>query len=122
RGWQAAWLAFGPRGAAKRLWLQNDEPEAERAAWLEAMAPDALVADNGLALLLALARLPALTRERCATLSWTGDGEFAGIDQDYDEIAAHAVDLVVTQLQRNERGLPSPPPMLLFPGRWREAK
>jgi hypothetical protein len=25
-------------------------------------------------------------------------------------------------LQRNERGLPNPPPMLLFPGRWTEGR
>jgi len=44
----------------------------------------------------------------------------AGVDQGYEVIAGHAVDLVVAQLQRNERGLPEAPRAVLFPGRWVE--
>jgi DNA-binding LacI/PurR family transcriptional regulator len=44
--------------------------------------------------------------------------EIGGIDQSYDMIAANAVDLVVSQLNGNETGVPPWPRMLLFPGRW----
>ena len=37
-------------------------------------------------------------------------------------VAANAVDLVVSQLNSNETGVPLWPRMLLFPGRWREAE
>lgn len=120
RGWQAAWLACGPAGSARRLWLHREENKAALAQWLRRMKPDALVADHLGLLELAQAAGWEGARERSVLLSWHPGAEFGGIDQGYDAIAAHAVDLVVTQLQRNERGLPNPPPMLLFPGRWRE--
>jgi LacI family transcriptional regulator len=124
RGWQAAWLACGPAGAgeaARRLWLHREGTEAGMGEWLRKLKPDAVVADNAGLLRLARDAGWAGAKERGVVLSWQPGSEFGGIDQGYDEIAAHAVDLVVTQLQRNERGLPEPAPMLLFPGRWREA-
>ena len=121
RGWQAAWLACGPVQAARRLWLYREGEDAEMMEWMRRLKPDAVVADNEGLLRLAQKAGWAGAKERSAVLSWHAESEFDGIDQGYAEIAAHAVDLVVTQLQRNERGLPEPAPMLLFPGRWREA-
>ena len=120
RGWQAAWLACGPAGAAGRLWLFREESRAVLAAWLKKTKPDALVADNMGLLTFAQAAGWSGPKERSVLLSWNPEAGVAGIEQGYDAIAAHAVDLVMTQLQRNQRGLPNPPPMLLFPGRWRE--
>jgi hypothetical protein len=37
-------------------------------------------------------------------------------------VAAHAVDLVVAQLNNNECGVPEVPGMMLFPGRWVAAR
>jgi LacI family transcriptional regulator len=119
RGWQAAWLACGSRGAAGRLWLHRKGGEPALASWLRRLKPDAVVADHLELLALAHQSGWAGARERSVVLSWHPGSMFGGIDQGYDAIAAHAVDLVVTQLQRNERGLPDPPPMVLFPGRWR---
>ena len=45
-----------------------------------------------------------------------------GIDDRYDLVAANAVDLVVSQLNGNESGVPAIPRMLLFPGGWVEGK
>lgn len=120
RGWQAAWMTYGGAGAARRLWLHRGQPADELKAWVGQIAPDAIIGD-GVGVVREMRRyVPGVPVERCAVLSWSRGVEFAGIDQGYDAIAAHAVDLVVTQLQRNERGLPNPPPMLLFPGRWTE--
>jgi hypothetical protein len=54
------------------------------------------------------------------TLYWSANTppSVGGIDQRYDRVAAHAVDLVVAQLNNNERGPPDLPSMMLFPGRW----
>ncbi|MSU25565.1 MAG: hypothetical protein EXS32_17305 [Opitutus sp.] len=55
-------------------------------------------------------------------LHWTPSApEIGGVDQSYDMVAANAVDLVVSQLNGNETGVPPWPRMLLFPGRWVEA-
>jgi LacI family transcriptional regulator len=116
RGWQAAWLAYGPAAAARRLWLRAEEPnDAELAGWLGRLQPDALVVDGGAS----VARLKAAGwRGPVANLDLRPRSGAMGVDQAYDIIAAHAVDLVVAQLQRNERGPPAPPRALLFPGRW----
>ena len=42
----------------------------------------------------------------------------AYIDQRFDLVAANAVDLVVSQLITNERGVPSVHRVTLFPGQW----
>ena len=47
---------------------------------------------------------------------------FAGIYQRRDELAAAAVDLVVTQLSQNERGVPSVPRLLMVPPQWVEGE
>ncbi|HTJ78451.1 MAG TPA: LacI family DNA-binding transcriptional regulator [Rariglobus sp.] len=122
RGWQAAWLVDGPIDAPHRLWLQHDKIRASLSAWLKKLKPDAVIVDS----------LPLLRQvqaagwkgpnSRVVLLSWVPTSGVAGIEQGYDTIAAHAVDLVVTQLQHNQRGLPTPPPMLLFSGRWRDAE
>jgi DNA-binding LacI/PurR family transcriptional regulator len=46
--------------------------------------------------------------------------QFAGIDQRRDHLAAAAVDLIVTQLSQNERGLPEVPRQIMIPPRWVE--
>lgn len=116
RGWQAAWLAYAPEGAEKRLWLAGGAPTArEVEAWLAKVKPDAVVlSDTGGCLKLKAAGWTGLV----FTLDWRSSAGPAGVDQGYEVIAGHAVDLVVAQLQRNERGLPDPPRALLFPGRW----
>lgn len=123
RGWQGAWLAYGAPDAASRLHLTHAHSPArsQLAAWLRAVKPDALIVDHDDLLTRAKAAgwrgSPAVT----ASLSWTPDQPHHGIDQGYDLIAAHAVDLVISQLQRNERGLPADPRVLLYPGKWVEA-
>lgn len=122
RGWQAAWLAYGGEHAAERMWLtEEDTNEAEITRWLRRQQLDAVVVNNAAR----AARLRAAgwrgPPERTILLDCFGVRTLPGIDQGYGIIAGHAVDLVVAQLQRNERGLPEPPRILLFPGRWQDA-
>lgn len=118
RGWQAAWLAYGPKGAARRLWLVSGEPGAKAIAdWLAKVGPDAVVlSDPGHSSRLKAAGWDGLV----VTLDHRVRSGMPGVHQGYEVIAGHAVDLVVAQLQRNERGLPETPRALLFPGRWVE--
>lgn len=126
RGWRAAWLAADIPGASRRLRLAgatDKTPAVESPrAWLERMKPDALVVSH-------VGELETLRAagwwgapDRTALLSWRPGRQACGIDQGYDAIAESAVDLVIAQLRNNERGLPDPPQMLLFPGRWRKAE
>ncbi len=57
-----------------------------------------------------------------AHLNWEKElGEVAGIDQDSRSIGAGAVDLVVAQLHRNERGVPAGAKVVLIEGKWHPA-
>jgi LacI family transcriptional regulator len=55
---------------------------------------------------------------RIVTLA-SATAELPGIDMREDLVAASAVDLVIAQLHRNERGVPTHPTTLLLEGEWR---
>lgn len=44
----------------------------------------------------------------------------SGIDQLFETIGSHAVDTLVAQLHRNERGLPANPTVTMVEGQWRD--
>jgi len=48
----------------------------------------------------------------------SGEPHLAGIDQNGEGVGAAAIDLLVAQLHRNERGLPAEPSTLLVRGHW----
>lgn len=50
---------------------------------------------------------------------WTPNmADFAGIYQQRDQLAAAAVDLIVTQLSQHEHGVPAVPRQIMIPPRW----
>lgn len=54
-----------------------------------------------------------------ATLNWTkSEPEIAGINQRPDQIGASAIDLVIAQLRRGERGVPASPTTTMVEGEW----
>ncbi|MEI6644652.1 MAG: LacI family DNA-binding transcriptional regulator [bacterium] len=59
-----------------------------------------------------------------ASLDLWGKGAMsvAGIDQQRVELAAAAVDMLMTLLWRNQRGVPEQPMSLIIPGRWVEGE
>lgn len=89
--------------------------------WPRRLAPDALIvgwpvdASEAAAL-----QTFAPTAKRMVTLDWQPIGALSGMDVCNDAVAAAAVDLVVAQLHRNERGIPGHPTSLLLDGTWRE--
>lgn len=123
RTWEASFLVHHQdRTAAQELMrvLTLDE-RADLGAWLEKRRPDALIVSTTELLELRGVRA-ACQRLRIpiVTLYWnevTPRG-IGGIDQEDERLAAHAVDLVVSQLNANEAGAPDLPRMMLLPGRW----
>lgn len=121
--WEAAFLTFSGdvRKTADRVRRVADPADPALAGWVEARRPDVLIVSEttllgapGLAALLKRKQIPVVT------LYWSKSTprEIGGVDQCYDRIAAHAVDLVVSQLNSNEFGVPDLPRILLLPGRW----
>jgi LacI family transcriptional regulator len=126
RAWEAAFAVFHPSraAAAELLWIGLPEDRRAIARRLKASRPDALVvsAQGILEQMEALGVRPPRGAP-VVSLHWVPTApEIGGVDQSYDLVAANAVDLVVSQLNGNETGVPPWPRMLLFPGRWVEAK
>lgn len=49
-------------------------------------------------------------------------GDLSGIDQHHDLVGSAAIDLVVGQLNRNERGWPESPKLIMIEGTWHEGQ
>lgn len=54
----------------------------------------------------------------CALMDYQSDSRFAGIDQHTSLLGATAVDLLVAQLHRGERGIPMAPVVTMVEGTW----
>jgi len=90
--------------------------------WFQRHRPDAVICISPQVVAwLRAAKVTVPGRVGVATAYWMPENaELAGFDQDFEKIGAAAVDLVIAQLQRNERGLPDQPSVLLLRGTWRE--
>ncbi|AHF94490.1 hypothetical protein OPIT5_17560 [Opitutaceae bacterium TAV5] len=106
------------RRLAERLFLLMADPRSLEGVkeWLLREEPDVLLCSD-------IAPWPAsmesrMPRVRWASLLRSAETGGAGVEQEYAQVAANAVDLVMEQLNRNERGIPSIPKTLLTNGRW----
>ncbi|MBT65242.1 MAG: hypothetical protein CML13_18760 [Puniceicoccaceae bacterium] len=90
-------------------------------AWYHAFQPDAIIGDYGHRYhTLIEAGLP-MDQIGYATLSWKAeDLQCSGVKQPFNDLGASAVDLVVAQIHRNERGIPQAPKAILMEGEWVE--
>lgn len=123
RKWSGAFLAEQPqRGAVLSLAPSDPDSRGRFSRWLRRVEPDALIVCNlpvsdwlrelGL-------RVPqdlgvALLGERFQ------EKGFARIDERSDRVGAAAVELVIAQLHRNERGLPPFPQAIHIEGVWED--
>jgi len=94
---------------------------ADIRAWFRRYRPDAVVVANAHQVRDYL--FPALGERGCAAvafvcLDYEPDVGISGMDQSFEIIGSHAVDLVVGQIHRNERGLPENPTVSMVEGRW----
>ncbi len=124
RAWEAAFAVFHPSRAAatELLWIGLTGDRRAIARRFKASRPDAVVVSAHAIFEKLRAMDIAVTSEiPIINLHWLPTApEIGGIDQSYDMVAANAVDLVVSQLNGHELGVPTSPRMLLFPGRWVE--
>lgn len=124
RAWEAAFYAFHPQPARARTavlrFLELELAVVRR--WLERTQPDVLVVSKPWFVrpMRGLLREMGISAD-FAVVDLTGSAAaLAGIDPDYAMIAGNAVDLVLGQIYRNERGVPEKPKKVLFEGQWIE--
>jgi LacI family transcriptional regulator len=124
QSWEAAFRAMHPRPAqAHRALRVIDTPEEAEglSAWLETRKADVVIASS-VRVARSLQRLGVVNKGTpFLSLSVEQGQGFAGIDQGYERIVEHAVDLLAGQLQHNESGVPESPGRMLFEGFWRDA-
>lgn len=121
RAWSASFLAHHPMvKPGKLLAVRRLPSKADFLAWLDAEKPDVVI-DAGHIVAAWITSVPKPTRPRLVTLAWRADvPDTPGIDQQADVLGAAAVDLLVTQYQQNERGIPESPKVLMTEGVWRD--
>jgi DNA-binding LacI/PurR family transcriptional regulator len=89
--------------------------------WFAAHKPEAVLAANAhQATRLIAPHLSARVRARTAfvCLDHEATHRVSGIDQLFETIGSHALDALVAQLHRNERGLPEKPTVTMVEGQW----
>lgn len=89
--------------------------------WFAKYKPDAVVVANASQVFNFL--IPAVGLKACrdlafAALDYERDRGVAGMDQRFELIGSHAIDSLVAQIHRNERGLPANPTIGMVEGHW----
>ena len=91
-------------------------PEFE--AWIRKRDPDVLLNAGALHIEATLARLGLDVPRDIGLVTMTGSAPIATVARDWPGIGAETVDLVVGQLNRNERGIPEKAKTVLLEGVW----
>ena len=122
RAWSASFLAHHPLAQPGELLALRKVPSRnDFLQWLRKAKPDVVI-DGGHVVKDWLAPLPCARRPDYVSLGWRADmAEVPGVDQQADVLGAAAVDLLVTQYQQNERGIPEAPRIVMTEGVWRAA-
>ena len=125
--WSAAFLANQRHWAVDRRippLFMPDLNEATFRTWFRAERPDVVVAHRG-ASTVVREWLPAAGKQVPATCGFAdldvddeSETPYSGIRQNNEQVSAAAIDLVIGQLQRHERGLPKFPKIVLVEGEW----
>ena len=122
-GWTAGFLAFQSHlPPARRVppLLYDDIHRCDVAGWLKRHRPDVVIGHS----VDSLWAITATRRKVPADLGFVlldlhrQTAPCAGMRQRHAVVGATAVDLVVAQLYRNERGIPSVPKLVLVEGEW----
>ena len=120
--WSGAFLAFQqdlPHDSQMPILRNTEWNESSFGNWIRKVHPDAVIS--------VYASTPEWLRHLnlripqdigFVTLDREAMPDCAGIDQNSELMAAAAVDLVLGQLQRNERGIPPFPKVVMVEGKW----
>ena len=121
--WFGAFLAWQQEHPIRQrlpTFTTHDFNQEAFVAWYTRWKPDAIISNNYCFAEWLIKRGVRIPEDVVfASLSVDGDHpRCPGIDQQPGEVGKLAVDLIVEQLQRNERGLPASRKTVLVPGRW----
>lgn len=125
--WSAAFLVNQRHWADARrapTLFTRDLNEAAFQAWFRAERPDVVIAHCGVKTVVGewLPAIGARVPETCGfadlDVDAGTDSPFSGIRQNNEQVSAAAIDLIIGQLQRHERGLPKNPKIVLVEGEW----
>lgn len=111
------------RRVAPFLPVGADWNAAALGRWLEREQPDAILATKDILPLLSRLRARSRPLEILALdhSSFPPDSRLAGVDFSHRAVGMAAIDLLMTQINANERGLPLFPKRVMIEGRWTEA-
>ena len=120
--WLAGALLTGHRhpAAAMKVFFYDDDTRHQIADWVAAEHLEVVLSDNQHALHALRQRGIRVPGDvDYATLNWVkSEPEIAGINQRPAAIGAAAIDLLIAQLQRGERGIPEMPITSMVEGAW----
>ncbi len=125
QNWLAGYLLW-QRGQAESNWvpihLADDFSEPAFLAWFKRHKPDAVISVNpDVPRWLQSAGVALPDKVGAALLDWNeACGDIAGADQNSRHVGAAAVDILMGQLRRNERGLPDYRRTILIDSSWRD--
>lgn len=124
RACEAAFVTHHPVPSRARRLLRKvgAAHDAELRQWLSRTEPDAIIVTR-FELLSSVQASSGTPRRHIGVtvLDLTGAPEgVSGIDPGHHLVAAHAIDLLLEQFFRNERGIPAEPKKVLFEGHWVE--
>lgn len=121
--WSTAYAGYQITLPAKEripiFYLEGDD-DAKFSKWLKAGKPDVILSGNiGILDKITTAGLSVPDDVGVAILDHSSsDRGAAGIDQQPELVGAAAVDMIVAQINRNERGIPSSPRQISTEGLW----
>ncbi len=121
-GWASVSFNLGSRKIAPVMLQKKEHPQKEEVlAYAQAKRIDGLFVSNLRHVdYVGIDTLPFPPGFQLAVLNRFSGDPFPGMDQKNEAIGAALVDLVVGQLNRNERGLPRDPKTVLIKGEWQE--
>ena len=120
--WQARALLFAAQHPAcfvTTLMVDKFQSRDAFEKWFIRERPEVIVGSDGFAV--RWARELGL-KVPLRLLAWTASEGCPGVDERRTKLGAAAVDLIIEQLRRNERGVPAVPKLVLIEGVWREAE
>lgn len=117
-----AWQKTRPGGRVVAPLLDHELAPEALAAWIKRHQPDVVVSsDAWLPKKLRAVGLRVPEDIGFATTCWMPHHpESSGFDQNFELVGSAAADLLIGQLNRNERGLPEHPKLTLMRGIWHE--
>ncbi len=121
--WSTAYAGLQQRQPQKDripIFFLDHKDDRQFSDWVERWKPEALISGNLVILeKLAKAGISVPGDMGVAILDRSPEDQgVAGIDQQFEAVGAAAVDIIVGQINRNERGIPTNPKLIMTEGVW----